>query len=206
MVTRWFKFLRFPTDIEYKVSNLYVDIKNGFMDVQMQNAPITASPLSVMTAVNFSESKISTNPSETLVAFSIGSGIGVSMYDAVTGVGALLNFVLPNSATILPERATHLPGMFADTGMQTLLDTLNDIGVKIETMKIVIAGGAHILDQPSGFNIGLKNHQAIISILSRENLVLHHEDIGGTTRRTLSLDIRTGFSTIQTVGKGEANI
>ena len=172
----------------------------------MQNAPITASPLSVMTAVNFSESKISTNPSETLVAFSIGSGIGVSMYDPVTGVGAVLNFVLPDSATILPERAKHLPCMFADTGMQTLLDALTDIGVKTEIMKVVIAGGAHILDQPAGFNIGLKNHQAVASILFRKNIVLHHEDIGGSSRRTLSLDIRSGCSTIQTLGKGEANI
>lgn len=172
----------------------------------MQNKPITANPLSVMTAVNFSESKISTNPSETLVAFSIGSGIGVSMYDPVTGVGAVLNFVLPDSATIMPERAAHLPYMFADTGMETLLDALNDIGVKPESMKIVIAGGAHILDQPLGFNIGLKNHKAITSILSRRDLALHHEDIGGSTRRTLSLDIRTGCSTIQTAGKGEENI
>lgn len=206
MGTRLFKFLKFLTDIEYKVSNLYVDIKNGLMDVQMQSVPITASPLSVMTAVNFSESKISTNPSETLVAFSIGSGIGVSMYDAVTGVGAVLNFVLPDSATILAEKAAHLPCMFADTGMQTLLDALNDIGVKTETMKLVIAGGAHILDQPAEFNIGLKNHQAITSFISRQNLVLHHEDIGGSSRRTLSLDIRTGCSTIQTAGKGESNI
>ena len=172
----------------------------------MQNAPVKTSPLSVMTAVNFSESKISTNPSETLVAFSIGSGIGVSMYDPVTGVGAVLNFVLPDSAKIQTDRAAHLPCMFADTGMQTLLDELNDIGVKIDTMKIVIAGGAHILDQPSEFNIGLKNHQAITSILSRQNLTLYHEDIGGSTRRTLSLDIRTGCSRIQTAGKGEANI
>ena len=188
------------------MSNLYVDTKNCFTDVQMQNASISASPLCVMTAVNFSESKISTNPSETLVAFSIGSGIGVSIYDAVTGVGAVLNFVLPDSATILLERAKHLLCMFADTGMQTLLDALNDIGVKTETMKVVIAGGAHILDQPAGFNIGLKNHEAITDILSRQNIVLHHEDIGGCSRRTLSLDIHSGCSTIQTAGQAEVNI
>jgi chemotaxis protein CheD len=172
----------------------------------MRNASITAKPLSVVTAVNFSESKISTNPSEKLVAFSIGSGIGVSLFDALTRVGAILNFVLPDSATILPERASNLPCMFADTGMQTLLDALNDIGVKTETMKVVIAGGAHILDQPSGFNIGLKNYQAITSILSRQNLVLFHEEIGGSARRTLSLNIGTGYSTIRTAGKGEVNI
>ena len=172
----------------------------------MQNALISASPLSVMTAVNFSESKISTNPFEMLVAFSIGSGIGVSMYDAVTGVGALLNFVLPDSSTILPERAKRFPCMFADTGMRTVLDALNDIGVKTETMKVVIAGGAQILDQTSGFNIGLKNHHTITSILSRKNLIIHHEDIGGSSRRTLSLDISSGCSTIQTVGQGEENV
>jgi chemotaxis receptor (MCP) glutamine deamidase CheD len=96
--------------------------------------------------------------------------------------------------------------MFADTGMRTLLDALNDIGAITESMKVVIAGGAHILDQPSGFNIGLKNHQAISDILSRQNIVLHHEDIGGCSRRTLSLDIRSGCSTIQTAGQGEVSI
>ena len=37
----------------------------------------TANAVSSMTAVNFSEMKISSNPVETLVAFSIGAGIGM---------------------------------------------------------------------------------------------------------------------------------
>ena len=37
----------------------------------------------MMTAVNLSEMKVSSNPTETLVAFSIGSGIGVAVYDPV---------------------------------------------------------------------------------------------------------------------------
>ncbi|MGD2185342.1 MAG: chemotaxis protein CheD [Desulfobacterales bacterium] len=128
------------------------------------------------------------------------------MYDAVSGAGALLNFVLPDSSMILREKAKRFPCMFADTGMQTLLDALQDIGVKTETMKVVIAGGAKILDQAFSFNIGLKNHQAITSFLLRRNIIIHHEDVGGCVKRTLSLEISSGCSTIQIIGQGEANL
>jgi chemotaxis protein CheD len=196
----------FPTDIKYKMSNLYVDIKNRSTDVQMQNALFSANPVSVMTAVNFSELKISANTAETLVAFSIGSGIGVSMHDAVAKVGGLLNFVLPDSSKIWSERENRFPYMFADTGLLAFLEALNDVDAKTERLKVVIAGGAQILDQTSDFNIGLKNHQALISILSRKNLTIQHEDIGGSQRRTLCLDIDSGCSTIQTAGQGEVRV
>ena len=201
-----FKFLMFPTDIKYKMSNLYVDIKNRSTDVQMQNALFSANPVSVMTAVNFSELKISANTAETLVAFSIGSGIGVSMHDAVAKVGGLLNFVLPDSSKIWSERENRFPYMFADTGLLAFLEALNNVDAKTKRLKVVIAGGAQILDQTSDFNIGLKNHQALISILSRKNLTIQHEDIGGSQRRTLCLDIDSGCSTIQTAGQGEVRV
>lgn len=172
----------------------------------MQMAHLSARPLSVMTAVNFSELKISNNPAETLVAFCIGSGIGVSIYDPHTMVGGLLNFVLPDSATMLPERVKRFPCMFADTGMLALLAALNDIGANMATIKVVIAGGAQILDQTSEFDIGIKNYRAITSILSRKNLNIHHEAIGGIAKRTLSLDIGSGFSIINTLGLGEVKV
>lgn len=172
----------------------------------MQNAPFPVESVSVMTAVNFSELKISTNTAETLVAFSIGSGIAVSMYDAVTKVGGLLNFVLPDSSKIWSEGENRFPYMFADSGILAFLEALNDINVKTETLKVVIAGGAQILDQTSDFNIGLKNYRAITSILSRKNLIIHHEDIGGSSKRALSLDIGSGCNIIQIAGQGEVKV
>ena len=174
--------------------------------MQMQDTPLSIEPVSVMTAVNFSELKISTNPDETLVAFSIGSGIAVSMYCAITRVGGLLNFVLPDSSKIGTERVSRFPYTFADTGIAAFLEALNDINVKTEKLKVVIAGVAQILDQVSDFNIGLKNYRAITSILSRENLIIHHEDIGGSSKRTLGLDIGNGYSIIQTAGRGEVKV
>ena len=172
----------------------------------MQNALFSVNPVSVMTAVNFSELKISTNTAETLVAFSIGSGIGVSMYDTVAKVGGVLNFILPDSSKIGSERVNHFPYMFADTGIPAFLEALSDINAKIETLKVVIAGGAQILDQTSDFNIGLLNHRAITSILSRKNLIIHHEDIGGCSKRALSLNIGSGCSMIQIAGQGEVKV
>lgn len=206
IVRRMLKFLRFATDIRFKASNLLVDMKNRSTDIQMQDAHFPDEPVSVITAVNFSELKISTNTAETLVAFSIGSGIAVSIYDAVTRVGGLLNFVLPDSSQIGSGRENRYPYMFADTGIMAFLEALNDINAKTETLKVVIAGGAQILDQTADFNIGLKNYRALTSILSGKNLKIHYEDIGGSSKRSLSLDINSGCNIIQIAGQGEVKV
>ena len=163
-------------------------------------------PISIMTAVNYGELKIRQNPAETLVAFSIGSGIVVSIYDRITRTGGMLSLVLPESSTMSPEKVQRHPYMFADTGLPALLEAFLAIGAKTENTKIVIAGGAQIMDQKAEFNIGLKNHQAVSAFFIDKNLSIDHEDIGGISRRTLSLDIGTGCNIIQTIGQREVQV
>ncbi|MGD9135014.1 MAG: chemotaxis protein CheD [Desulfobacterales bacterium] len=172
----------------------------------MQDVKISHQPISVMTAVNFCDLKISQNPAETLVAFSIGSGIVVSIYDPLTITGGMLSFVLPESSTMLPEKVGGHPYMFADTGLPALLEAFRDTGAETENIKIAIAGGAQIMDQKAEFNIGLKNYQAVTAFFINKNLSIKHEDVGGICRRTLSLDIRNGCNIIQTLGQGEVRV
>jgi chemotaxis protein CheD len=172
----------------------------------MLNAHISHQPVSVMTAVNFGELKMSHNPAETLVAFSIGSGIGVSIYDPITRCGGLLNFVLPDSSMLSPSKAHIQPSMFADTGLAALFDALSDFGAQRENFKVVLAGGAQIIDQTAEFNIGHKNHQAITSLLKAEDLTIQHADIGGIFLRTLRLDMSNGDTVIQTSGQKEVTV
>lgn len=172
----------------------------------MQDMNLSQQPMSMMTAVNFCDLKISQNPAETLVAFSIGSGIVVSIYDPVTKAGGMLSFVLPESLAMLPERAERHPCMFADTGLPALLEALLDIGAKTENIKVVIAGGAQILGQKDEFNIGLKNCQAVSAFFKNNDLIIDYEDTGGISRRTLSLDIGSGCNIIQTLGQGEVKV
>lgn len=172
----------------------------------MYGAHLSYRPISVMTAVNLSELKISQNPAETLVAFSIGSGMVVSIHDPIIKAGGVLNFVLPDSVTVQPEKAGRYPYMFADTGLLALLEALLDIGAKTENFKVVIAGGAQVMDQNAGFNVGLKNHQAVTAFFMKRNLGIDHQDVGGIYRRTLRLDIGSGYNIIQTLGQGEVRV
>ena len=172
----------------------------------MLDVKLSQQPISIMTAVNFCELKISQNPAETLVAFSIGSGIVVSIHDAVTRTGGMLSLVLPEASMMSPEKAERHPYMFADTGLPALFGAFLDMGANAENIKIVIAGGAQIMDQKAEFNIGRKNHQAVRAFFINKKISIHHEDIGGISRKTLSLNIGTGCNVIQTVGHREVQV
>jgi len=162
--------------------------------------------VALTTAVNFSEMKISSNPAETLVAFTIGSGIGMTIYDPISMVGGMLNFILPSSATIDSAKIKKYPLMFADTAIPAFLAALEEFGAKTDRMKIVIAGGAQVLDQTGVFNMGHHNYQATQLILSGYKLGIHHEDIGGIQSRTLKLNIGSGDSFIHFPGQREKKI
>ena len=56
------------------------------------------------------------------------------------------------------------------------------------------------------FNIGKKNYEALKSCLADHDIKIHHEDIGGTTSRTLSLEIGNGCSGIKIFGQGEVKV
>jgi chemotaxis protein CheD len=172
----------------------------------MQQKQMRTNAVAMMTAVNFSEMKISSNPAETLVAFSIGAGIAITIFDPISGVGGMLNIMLPDSTRANGVDPAKVPLMFADTGLPFFINALMEQGIHPESMKIVIAGGAHIMDQSGQFDIGQKNFEALKDCLAEHNLKIQHEDIGGTTSRTLSLEIGSGCSCIKIFGQGEVKV
>ena len=165
-----------------------------------------SSAVSKMTAVNFSEMKISSNPAETLVAFSIGAGIGMTTFDPLSRAGGMLNFMLPDSTRANGVNPEKVPLMFADTGVPFFLNALIEQGIRPNRMKVVVAGGAHIMDQSGAFNIGQKNFEALNHCLAGYDIAIQHEDIGGISSKTLSLDIGTGCSRIKIFGQGEVKV
>jgi chemotaxis protein CheD len=175
-------------------------------DVHMTGTYQPSAAISLTTAVNYSEMKTSSNPAESLVAFSIGSGIGITIFDPVAVLGGILNLILPNSSRIKSAKSDKYQFMFADTGIPAFIETLSDLGAKPQNMKVVIAGGAQILDQTELFNIGHRNYKATQSILSAYNLVIQYEAIGGIHNRTLRLDIGSGCSFISLFGQKEIKI
>jgi chemotaxis protein CheD len=149
--------------------------------------------------VDISDAKVSDNPSDILVTYSLGSCIGVCLYDPAIHVGGMLHYQLA-TAKMDPERARSKPFMFADTGMRLLLDQLATMGVNKKRMQVRLAGGATMATGPQGFDIGKRNYLAIRKILWSEGMFIDAEDVGGSVARNLYLDMADGMVTIRSNG------
>ena len=150
--------------------------------------------------VNVSDARASADENEQIVTYSLGSCIGVTLYDPVAKCGGMLHYQLPTS-TLDAGRAQQNPCMFADTGMTFLMNQLAGMGAQKRRLKVKIAGGAEILDDKGVFSIGKRNHTAIRKILWQHGLLIDGEDVGGSSPRTLYLRIADGAAVIKTNGQ-----
>lgn len=153
--------------------------------------------------VNVSDAKVSANPSDTLVTYSLGSCIGVCLYDPVTNIGGMLHYQLPDSK-MDAERAKLKPFMFADTGMKLLVGKLVAMGAKKKRMQVKIAGGASMDTGPKGFDIGKRNHLALRKIMWKNSMFIDSEDIGGFSPRNLYMNMADGMITVRSNGLDKA--
>ncbi|MEI2724736.1 MAG: chemotaxis protein CheD [Verrucomicrobiota bacterium] len=135
-----------------------------------------------------------------LVTYSLGSCVGVAIYDPVMKVGGLLHAMLPDS-TINAERAATRPYMFVDTGLPALFHAVYTLGALKPRLTVRLAGGAEFLDGKKIFNIGGRNVTATLDLLMRNNVKLGASETGGHESRTLRLDLATGQLSVDMPGK-----
>lgn len=146
--------------------------------------------------VSVSDARVSNKLVDVLATYSLGSCIGVCLYDPATSIGGMLHYQLPNS-TMDAERAKEKPLMFADTGMEILIDNMSAMGAKKKRMQVKIAGGAAMEAGPGGFDIGKRNYLAIKKILWQNGMFIDGEDVGGTSPRNMYMNIANGAVTIR---------
>ena len=155
--------------------------------------------------VGVSDMKVSGDFESVLVTYSLGSCIGVAIYDKIAGVGGILHFMLPESS-LAPEKAKANPYMFGDTGIPLLFKEAYKLGAKKQRMRVVVAGGSNVLDQQGFFNVGKRNHLAVRKIFWRNNVMIDFEEVGGSANRTIKLAVKTGKIWLKTSGLGEKEI
>ena len=144
--------------------------------------------------------QVSNGPDANLITYSLGSCIGVSIYDPVAKVGGLLHFMLPES-TLDEAKARKNPFMFADTGIPALFKEAYRLGAAKQRMKVIVVGGAQVLDQKGFFNIGKRNHMAVRKIFWKNKVMIDYEEVGGNVNRTIKLLINNGEAWIKTSGQ-----
>lgn len=135
-----------------------------------------------------------------LVTHSLGSCLGVTVYDPSAKVGGLLHALLP-SAVDNENRAKAKPAMFVDSGFYAMVGELERMGAQRRRMQIKLAGAGQFLDPQRHFQIGEKNYSSIKQVLRQEGLRAHGEDCNGSKPRSLYLDVATGNVWIRTRGK-----
>jgi chemotaxis protein CheD len=155
-------------------------------------------------AVGLGEIKISRLPTDILVAYGLGSCVGVGMYDPITRVAGLLH-------AVLPEHINHgeNSAKYVDTGISDLVAGMEKNGAVRSRLTVRIAGGAHMLNAPGfkqALNIGERNTAAALATLAALNLRVAAQDCGGNLGRTVRLYVATGRMTVRAMGNPERDL
>ncbi|NCD33577.1 MAG: chemotaxis protein CheD [Spartobacteria bacterium] len=150
--------------------------------------------------VDIAQMQISANPEDRLITYSLGSCIGVTVYDPVACVGGLIHCMLPLSS-VDRNKAELKPAMFVDTGIPMLLREIFALGARKNSLIIKVAGGSQVLDKQGMFRIGERNYTVFRKVLWKNGLLTAAEDVGGDISRTMSLSMKTGDVVLKTQGQ-----
>ncbi|MBL9128046.1 MAG: chemotaxis protein CheD [Verrucomicrobiales bacterium] len=150
--------------------------------------------------VGVADMTASNDPGAELVTYSLGSCLGIAIFDPEKTVGGLLHVMLPSSS-IDPEKSARSPFMFVDTGVPKLFRAVAGLGGDPARFVVKVAGGAKMMDAKDVFCIGQRNDAKLAEVLSRAGYTVHVRDVGGLCYRTMRMSMATGQVTIQSPGR-----
>jgi len=143
--------------------------------------------------------KVSNDKDDVIITSSLGSCLGVTLYDPVSCVGGMLHALLPQS-NMNPVRANGNPHMFVDSGFETLLAAVLELGGNKKRLICKVAGGVTFLDQKRVFNTGERNFIIFRKVLWKNNIMIKGQEVGGSVPRTLILRMNDGQTLIRSRG------
>ncbi|MFO7776254.1 MAG: chemotaxis protein CheD [Candidatus Hydrogenedentota bacterium] len=153
----------------------------------------------VQRVVWVSDMGVSSNSADVLITYSLGSCIGLTLFDPEAGVGGLLHSMLALSR-MDKAKAEANPCMFTDTGATRLIQTLLDMGASKARLVAKVAGAAAPLEAHNAFQIGERNYTVLRKVLWKNGILIAGEDVGGKAPRTMSLYMDCGVTTIKMGG------
>jgi chemotaxis protein CheD len=152
-------------------------------------------------SVGLGELVISRDPEDVLVAYGLGSCVGIAMYNPDTKTGGLLHAVLPERF----DGANDSPTKFVNSGIPVLLEKIKSNGFN-NNILLYMAGGANMLintQLSKTFDIGTRNVASALQIFEKMNLKLRNSELGGNIGRTVRLYIASGQMTVRVIGGTE---
>lgn len=146
--------------------------------------------------VGIADMKVSKNPEDTIVTYSLGSCMGLTVYDPVVKVGGMIHIMLSDSG--IDTSGNINPFKFVDTGIPLLFKESYKLGAVKQRIVIKMTGCSQIMDNNNFFNIGQRNLVAARKMFWKNGVLVAAEDVGGTVSRTIRLKLATGELLIAT--------
>jgi len=159
-------------------------------------------------SLGLGEQAVSRDPEDILVAYGLGSCLGVSMIDPVARVSGLLHAVLPRPADGV-DRGGLNTYKYVESGIEGLVAALIKQGANKDRLIVRLVGGANMLISPgltSSFDIGTRNIETARAALQRLNMKIAAEEVGGHTGRTTRVYVGESRVTVRVIGEKEHEI
>ncbi len=119
----------------------------------------------------------------------IGSCIAIAAYDATKNIGAMAHVMLPGRAPLKKESEKT---KYAADAIDAILNKMARLGSKTEDIEVALVGGANVLDREDN-SICEDNIESVLELLAKKGLEIRARALGGTNRRSVSLDIERGI-------------
>ncbi|MFB6179276.1 MAG: chemotaxis protein CheD [Halorientalis sp.] len=168
------------------------------MKVYDGTSETSAEPQQQRLKVGIAEYEVTTAGAD-LTTSGLGSCLGIAMYDETAGVAGLVHIMLPSAAEVDDSNEAK----FADTGIELLIDEMEQVGASTRRIEAKVAGGSDMLDfSENGSGIGVRNIEQVEETLSDLDIPIVSQDVGGDHGRSLKLDGSTGDLTVKSANKG----
>lgn len=155
--------------------------------------------MSQILSVGLGEAVVSNDPRAVLVAYGLGSCLGVAIYDSVSRLAGLLHAVLPINGNGHQDN----PYKYVDSGIQALIEAMEAAGGQRRYFIVKLVGGANMLLSSTlshTFEIGTRNVQAAYRVLETLNLKVTGAEVGGNVGRTVKLFVESGKLVVRQIG------
>jgi chemotaxis protein CheD len=141
-------------------------------------------------SVGIADMRVGSAP-QSLMIYGLGSCVGLALYDPGLRVGGLAHIMLPSSRL---NSKTALPGKFADTAAQALVDEMKKQGATRERLVAKMVGGANMFSflPQSTVSIGLRNASAVREKMEEMGIPILSERVGGEQGRTIVFGLEDG--------------
>jgi len=135
----------------------------------------------------------------------LGTCVGVALYDKENGIGGLIHLLLDKP----PSHADNShPEKYAQTGLPIFFNALLDTGASPENINAWVAGGAlvgPVEEYDLAFDIGGRTTERVMNFLSGKGIKNIQSETGGFFTCALSLNMQTWECSIEPAGFEQLN-